>query len=93
MTTKDKHTLLKEHIYELGYEDALCFENPNYDDAFIGMSHDGRAVYDYDKMVECLMNEDNMSYEEAAEFIDYNTIRAIPYFGELAPIVVYPDNE
>ena len=29
-----------------------------------------------------------MTYEDAMEFIDYNTIRAIPYFGSNAPIVV-----
>ena len=27
------------------------------------------------------------------EFIDYNTIRAIPYAGEMAPIVLYDDPE
>ena len=29
--------------------------------------------------------------EEAVEFIDYNTLRAIPYMGDKAPIVVYLD--
>ena len=31
---------------------------------------------------------DKMSYEEAIEFIDYNTIRALPYV-ENSPIVVH----
>lgn len=39
-------------------------------------------------MVECLVKADGMTEEEAMEFIDYNTIRAIPYAGELAPIVL-----
>lgn len=30
-----------------------------------------------------------MTDEEAIEWIDYNTIRAIPYMGEKAPIVMY----
>ena len=47
-----------------------------------------RVVYSYEKMVEALMAEDGMTDEEAREFIDYNTIRALPYFPN-APIVMY----
>lgn len=71
----------------MGYEDAIVFENPDYDSAIIGMSHDNRVVYSFDKMVECLMEEDGMEYEEAVEFIEYNTIRALPYWPN-GPIVV-----
>lgn len=76
-------------ITENGYEDVIIFKSPDYEDAFIGISHDNRAVYSYSKMVECLMKEDGISEIDAIEFIDYNTIRAIPYMGEYAPIVVY----
>lgn len=33
-----------------------------------------------------------MEYEEAAEFIDYNTVRALPYCNpsEKRPIIIYP---
>jgi len=41
-------------------------------------------------MVAWLVDEKGMTAEEAAEWIDYNTIRALPYFGEGAPIIVYP---
>ena len=57
--------------------------------AIIGVSEDGRVVYDYNLMIEALMLSDNMTYDEASEFIDYNTIRALPYMGEKAPIVMY----
>ena len=81
---------LKDLILELGYdEDVVVFENYDYADAFIGMSHDGRAVYSYDKMIEWLMLKENWTYEEAIEWIDFNTIRAIPYAGSNGPIVVY----
>ena len=45
-------------------------------------------------MVLSLMNADGMSEEEAIEFIEYNTIRALPYAssladGALAPIIMY----
>lgn len=88
---KDKLQQLKDHICDLGYEDAVVFDDPAYVDAYIGMSHDGRVIYSYDRMIECLIAEDGMAFDEAMEFIDYNTIRAIPYAGDRAPIVLYDD--
>jgi hypothetical protein len=76
-------------LSDLGYENAIIFENPSYDAAIIGISTDGQVIYDYDKMIGCLMDEDGMTYDEAVDFIDYNTIRALPYVGEGAPIVMY----
>ena len=81
---------LKERLGELGYEESVVFEQPDYADAVIGVSEQGRVVYDYGKMVSHLVENDGMDEEEAMEFIDYNTIRALPYAGDLAPIVVYP---
>lgn len=77
-----------ELLADWGYEDVLIFENPGYDEALIGVSEDNRAVYDYDLMVECLVNNDGFSYEEAIEFIEYNTIRALSYYKD-APIVMH----
>ena len=50
---------------------------------------DGHVVYSYEKCVQCLVERDDMSEEEAMEWIDYNTIRAIPYMGENRPIMIY----
>lgn len=76
-------------LYE-GYENVKYFTNYGYDDALIGVSDDGRAIYDYEKMIEWLMDEEGWTDEEAVEWIEYNTIRALPYFGEGAPIIMYP---
>ena len=57
------------------------------------MSDDGRAVYDYAKMIESLMEDEDLSEEESIDFVNYNTIRAIPYMGEKAPIILYPFRE
>lgn len=73
---------------EIGCGDAMVFVNPDFDDAIIGTTDDGRAVYSYSRMVECLVRDDGMTEDEAAEFIDYNTLRAIPYMGEKAPVIV-----
>ena len=78
---------LRNELIEYGYTDVVIFENPGFVDAFIGLSTDNRAVYDFDLMVACLMEEDSMTEEEAIEFIEYNTIRSLPYY-ENAPIIV-----
>ena len=70
-------------------EDAIVFDNMSYDGSIIGVTTDGRVVYDYDKMIEELMQEEEWSYEEAAEWIDYNTIGSLSYVGGHGPIIMY----
>ena len=78
-----------ELYQEMGYEDFIVLRNPDFTTAIEGMSEEGRLIYDYDKMVEFLMNNDGIDETEAIEFIDYNTIRALPYMGEKRPIVMH----
>lgn len=47
-----------------------------------------RVVYSYSKMVQCLVESDNMAEEDAEDFLGYNTLRAIPYMGCLHPLVM-----
>lgn len=79
---------VKELITDYEYEDVIVFSNPDYASAFIGISEDNRAIYDYN-MIEFLMREYNITDMEAIEFIDFNTIRALPYIGEGAPIIMH----
>ena len=62
----------RERIENEGYEDVIIFDNPSYDDALIGITTNNRAVYDYYKMIEWLVAKENMDYEEAADFIQWN---------------------
>lgn len=78
----------RQALIDLGLEDSIVFENPDYDSAIIGYdANNYRIIYDYQKMIEYLIENDGMSYEEAVEFIEYNTLRSIPYAGDKAPIV------
>ena len=79
----------RQVLVDLGYEEAVIFDNPDYDAAIIGISSDDRVIYDYDLMIECLMLDEGMSMEDAIDFIDYNTLRALPYSGSDGPIVMY----
>ena len=65
------------------------FENPDFVDAIVGITEEGNLIYDYDKMIQSLVNEGEMNEEEAIEWIEYNTIRTIPYMGNGRPIIVY----
>ena len=65
------------------------FSNPSYKSSIIGISYDNRVIYDYDLMIEELMEEEDLSFEDALEFLEYNTLRALPYMGEDAPIILY----
>jgi hypothetical protein len=80
-----------EMLSEMGYEDFVLFDNPDFDSAIIGISDDNRVIYDYDKMVAHLMDVDGMEMLDAIEFIDYNTLGASPppEMREFAPIVMY----
>lgn len=64
------------------------FSNPSYKNSIIGVSYDNRVIYDYDLMIEDLMEEENLSFEDALEFLEYNTLRALPYMGNDAPIIL-----
>lgn len=77
----------EEFINNAGFEDAVFFSNPSYDEAIIGVSHDGRVVYDYDKMLNCLMKKEGWELNEAIEWIEYNAIRSLPYYKN-APIII-----
>lgn len=80
----------EERLLDAGYDGIKYLTNYSYDDALIGVSEDGRAIYDYEKMVEWLMEEEGWSDEEAVEWIEFNTIRALLYMGEGAPIIMHP---
>ena len=78
----------RDTLCDMGYEEAVVFENPDYDNAIVGVSSDGRVVYNFRFMVTHLMVEEGMTEEEAIDFIEYNTIRSLPYV-EGSPIVMY----
>ena len=77
--------------------DALMFRDPDFYNAIIGYYFNEMdlpvLVYKYDKMIECLVAEYDDSedpYTDAVEWIDYNTIRTLPYMNAKGrPIIIY----
>jgi hypothetical protein len=63
---------IKEKLVSDNLEDVILYDTPDYADAFIVVTYGCDsviAVYDYDKMIKCLI-DDGMSESEAVEFID-----------------------
>lgn len=73
--------------------DAVVFDNHAYDNSIIGITFDGRAIYCFELMVKELMEDWHWSELGAIEWIEVNTIRALPYAGEKAPMIVYTDED
>lgn len=84
---------LRDYLVAEGHEHAGVFNCPSYDGAIVGYTEEGAVVYDFELMVEEYLSENlNSSRDEAIEFINYNTIRAIPYMNDemVPPIIMYP---
>ena len=82
-------TSRRDLLNELGLEESIVFENPDYDSAIIGYDDNtDRVVYGFEAMAVELAEQDGIDYDESIEFIEYNTLRAIPYAGSNPPIVL-----
>jgi len=84
MSNKESYKeLMSEWNEDMLFSDGL-------DDALIGICHQfGRpavAAYDYEKLIDILMERDGMSYEEAVEFFEFNISGA--WVGENTPVYI-----
>ena len=84
---------MREKISDI-YGEELIFAD-GFDDAIIGVAtgfDSQRVVYCYVTMIETMMKEDDISYEDALDWIEYNTLGS--YIGKNTPIYVMGiDNE
>lgn len=70
-------------------DDIVVFGNPSFDNSIIGIAFDNRVIYPYEKMIMELVEDDLIDPLDAEEFIQYNTLRTIPYMGDKAPIIEF----
>ena len=63
------------------------------DNCIIGITEEACAVYDIHKMEKELMKTGDMTWEDAAEYVEFNILRA--YIGEFTPVHVWtiPEND
>ena len=88
---EEKFKWLLKQLEEVNDRLVYIGDEPGeYLDAVIGVTHDhDHLLYSYDRLVELMMSRNGWSYEDAVEWIDYNTIRSCDYTGEFKPYVVY----
>ena len=80
---------INEEIRNKLPEEALVFDNASYDNSIIGITFDDRAIYSFERMIQEYMSDNDCDEIEAIEWVEYNTIRALPYAGDKAPMIVY----
>jgi hypothetical protein len=69
------------------FPDEHFIKADGFDDAVIGVeTSSGRLVYSIKKSIEILVQNDGMSYDDAADFFYYNVEGS--YVGEKTPIWV-----
>lgn len=74
---------------------AIILEGDEFASAAVGVTLDGHVVYDYNSMVSSLASkytdvDSSTAIEQAMEWIDYNTLRSLPYMKSEGnePIIV-----
>lgn len=73
---------LRENLKEYGEQNDVAIEimdNPSFDNSIVGITTEHKLVYDYNKMVAEYMKDEHCKREVAIEFINYNTMRDLPY--------------
>lgn len=60
-----------------------------FNKAIIGLTHENQLVYSEHMIIESMAKEWEMSLDDASEFYEYNTLRALPYVPqEKRPVIV-----
>jgi hypothetical protein len=82
----------KEDTWQL-LEDEECLVADGFDEAVIGISFGANpvAVYSVQKVIDILVDQDEMDISDAIEHFEYNI--AGSYLGEKTPIFVYDVQE
>ena len=78
---------IKQKLSDIYGEDLIFADG--FDDAIIGVAtgfDSARVVYCYASMIEVMMKDNNISYEDALDWIEYNTLGS--YIGKNTPIYV-----
>ena len=75
---------LKEILRDIILDDEelnniIILEGDEFAGGAVGISQDNHVIYDCEKLIESLMSYNNWTFEEAIEWINYNTLRALPY--------------
>ena len=74
-------------FYLIGTDDRRAFYP-----AIIGLAKDkSHVAYSFEKLVRCFMDKEHWDWDTAMEWVIYDVERALPYYGDAAPVIL-PNN-
>lgn len=86
---------LKDMIADLVFDDEelnqiIVLEGDEFADGAVGLTDDNRLVYSYERLVESLAKVYG-SEEDAVDWLEYNTIRSLPYMSSYGniPLIIH----
>lgn len=86
---------LKQKIADMVMDDdeldrIIVLEGDEFADGAVGLTEDNCLVYSYEKLVDSLAKEYGTE-TDAIEWLEYNTIRSLPYMGSYGnvPIIMH----
>lgn len=85
-----KELLADEIMDEDVLNEMIVLEGDEFADGAVGYTDDYHLVYSYERLVESL-GKTYGSEEDAIEWLEYNTLRAIPYMASEGnePIIIH----
>lgn len=69
-------------------DDAVVFDDSGMDAAIIGEDAFGRVVYEYSKIIDALMSNSGMAYDDAIDYIENNIVGSLLNNRDRLPIVL-----
>ena len=91
MTNLELKELIADQVEdEDELDQIIVLEGDEFADGAVGLTISNHLVYDYNKLVESLMKHNEWTELEAVEWLDYNTIRSLPYMASVGnePIII-----
>ena len=74
-------------FYLIGTDDRRAFYS-----AIIGLARDkSHVAYSFERLVRCFMDKEGWDWNTAMEWVIYDVERALPYYGQRAPVIL-PNN-
>ena len=82
----EENTNIREELADISGNPEMLFAD-GYDNALIGYTDSGVAVYSIEDIIMIMVNEEEMTEEDALEHFYYNV--AGSYVGEYTPVFIH----
>lgn len=86
---QDDTRTVDEKLSENGFDGVVIFTEPDFASALIGVTSEGRAVYDSARMLEYLRTEKNVTDDAAVDWV-HHIMQKLAAAGSGAPIIMHP---